>query len=379
MKTIAWLLLTVIALSASLNYIGAYPVWNAAATDEFHFGVTYGLNTTEGAKLLIDKVKGYTDLFVLDSWDIAQNETMLNDICDYAAGAGLKFIVYFDLISGTTPNKTATYPWHMEWLTTAKTKWGDKFLGIYLHDELGGKQLDDKEQVENASDFSDAADKFTEKIATYGSTQFAKINDIQIFTADYALYWWDYLGGYDTVFVELGWNHNTTQRIAQCRGAANVLGKDWGAIIVWETNEPPNMMTGQEMYDNILAAYTAGAKYVLVFNYPQYPETTLNEEHFDAMEKFYLYTKQYPRNMYGRTNGQVALVFPKDYGWGMRWKDDKIWGLWTETPEKAQLAWENMNKLTEKYGLKLDIIFDDARFNPRDKYSTIYFWNATIT
>jgi hypothetical protein len=30
---------------------------------------------------------------------------------------------------------------------------------------------------------------------------------ITLFTSDYALYWWDYLSGYDLVLAELGWNN----------------------------------------------------------------------------------------------------------------------------------------------------------------------------
>jgi hypothetical protein len=380
MKTRAWLLLAVITVSAALPYMYAYHAWSAVGGDEFHFGVTYGFNTTQEAKLLIDKVKDYTDLFVVDSWDITTNETLLNGVCDYAAEAGLKFIVYFDLISRTT------YPWHQDWLRAAKTRWGDKFLGIYLHDELGGKQLDGKingtQQFQNASDYSDAADKFVNIISSYYSTQFAKNNSIHLFTSDYVLCWFDYLAGYDTVFVELGWDLNTTQQIAMCRGAANMQGKDWGAIILWKTNEPPYLGSGQEMLDEMMVAYRAGAKYVIVFNHPRYPETNpygvLSEEHFAAMKKFHDYVSAYPRNVYGRFEGRVAFVLPKDYGWGARWSDDSIWGLWP-ADEKAPLIWENMNKLIARYGFELDIVFDDARFNPQDKYSVTYSWNATIT
>jgi hypothetical protein len=35
-----------------------YRIENSASNDNFFFGVTYGLNTTSEAKLLIDKVKG---------------------------------------------------------------------------------------------------------------------------------------------------------------------------------------------------------------------------------------------------------------------------------------------------------------------------------
>jgi len=388
MKKPALFLFVVFAVAACLPLIYAYHVWNTGARalgeDEFNFGVTCGFNTTIEIKLLVDKVKNYTDLLVFDSWDVVRNETILNEVCDYASDAGLKFIVYFDLISGTADPSMSAYPWHKDWLMTADDRWSGKFLGIYLHDELGGKQLERQEYVTNASDYNDAANKFVAYVQSFPSLRWARNNGIPLFVSDFGLYWWVYLGGYDTVFVELGLLlHNTTQQIALCRGAANMQEKEWGAIIVWKTNDPPYFGSGDEMYSDMTAAYRAGAKYVLVFNDQRYPENnpygTLNEEHFHAMEEFYSYTTEHPRNVAGKTEGRVALVLPRDYGWGLRHPEDKIWGLWNAPDDKSPIVWENMNKLTEMYGLELDIVFDDPRFKPREKYSVVYVWNATIT
>ena len=71
-------------------------------------------------------------------------------------------------------------------------------------------------------------------------------------------------------------------------------------------------------------------------------------------------------------------MLPKDYGWGMRHPDDKIWGLWP-ADAKSPVIWNNMNKLTEKYGTKLDIIYEDPQFNVAGKYQKTYSWNSTIT
>lgn len=388
MRTIAWLLIIILAISIFIPIIYIYQTWSrvntdAAKLDEFYFGITSGFNTTSETERLIDKVKNYTNLFIIDSWDIAQNETMLNEICDYAANAGLRFIVYFDLISGTSPPFPPAYPWHKEWLTTAKTRWGDKFLGIHLHDELGGKQIDEHRYVQNASNYQDAANQFVSYIASFGSVQFSKNNNIPLFMSDYALCWWDYLGGYDTLFVELGWNISTVNQIAFCRGAAKMQGKDWGAIITWTYDKEPYLESGPEMYEDMLSAYHAGAKYIVVFDYAKNPATNatqdiLQQQHLDAMKDFYAYVKTHPRSVYGYTSGQVAFVLPANYGWGARRPDEGLWGLWPPD-DKTALIWMNMNKLSEKYGLKLDIIIDDARFNPHDKYTMIYFWNSTVT
>jgi hypothetical protein len=218
-------------------------------------------------------------------------------------------------------------------------------------------------------------------LVTDSGFQALKERSIKTFTSDYALYWFDYLAGYDAVFAELGWNHSTTQHIALGRGAANMQGKAWGAIIVWTYDKSPYLESGPKILQDMLTAYRAGAKYVIVFNYPRYPETNpygiLTEKHFTAMKRFWNYVHTYPRDTYGKVDGHVAFVLPKDYGWGMRNIEDNIWGLWP-ADEKALIIWENMNKLIQKYGLELDVVYDDARFNFEEKYSKVYFWNATI-
>jgi hypothetical protein len=375
MKGLGQFLLAVLLVSVSLTFMcGYYRVWEAPDY-EFFFGVSFGLETVEDAKLLVDKVKDYTNLFVIASWALSINETALNEVCDYVVQADLKFMVYFDLVS------RVTYPWHQEWLDTAKDRWGDKFLGVYLRDEPGGRQIDLQESFDNASDFIAASNCFVNQIASLDSTQDVKKRNISMFTSDYALYWFDFLAGYDTVFVELGWNHPTLQHIAMGRGAANVQEKDWGAIITWTDYEEPYLANSTEVYNEMLTAYSGGAKYVVMFNYPRYPETNpyglLNENHFEAMKQFWVYIHTFPRGVYTKVNGRVAFVFPRDYGWGMRNAKDNIWGLWS-ADEKALLIWENMNKLIDRYGLKLDIVYDDSRFNVGEKYSTVYFWNATI-
>ena len=390
---LAWLIF-LIALLVSVFILPIvyvqYLIEKEASNEEFFFGVTYGSNTTSEAKLLIDKVKEYTNLFIVDSWDISTNETALNEICQYAVDAGMSVIVYFDYVF----YDVEPWLWLRTWLNTTKERWGDKFLGIYLYDEPGGNQIDTnqwrtgdaaRKAMENASDYSDAANRFVKDIPSTISWQNVENMNLPIFTSDYALYWFDYLAGYDTIFVELGWNTSSTQQIALCRGAANVQGKDWGAIITWTYHEPPYIASGPEIYQEMLTAYSAGAKYVVVFNFPTHPETNpygiLTEDHFTAMKQFWSYVQAYPRSTYGKADGQVALVLPKDYGWGTRrteqFIEDRIWGFWPED-EKTLIIGKNMNKLISRHGLKLDMIYDDPQFNYQEMYPQIYFWNSTI-
>jgi hypothetical protein len=73
----------------------------------------------------------------------------------------------------------------------------------------------------------------------------------------------------------------------------------------------------------------------------------------------------------------VAFVLPDDYGWGMRNQHDKIWGVWP-SDNLSPILWDKMNKLIEKHGLELDIIYDNAQFNYEKKYRLIYHWDEII-
>ena len=95
------LLITLVVLP-SVCFYPAKASTGTSAQDIPFFGVTFGGNTTAEAKLLIDKVKGYTNLFVVDNWDVALNETTLTEICQYAYDANLYFMVYFSFVFFTT-------------------------------------------------------------------------------------------------------------------------------------------------------------------------------------------------------------------------------------------------------------------------------------
>ncbi|MDH5770316.1 MAG: hypothetical protein OEZ25_03400 [Candidatus Bathyarchaeota archaeon] len=378
-----WLLLSVILLTSIFCSVIVYIHYNfknEVSEEDFFFGVSFGGNTTSQAKLLIDKVKGYTNLFIINSWETSINESALNEICEYAVDAKMNFMVFFDFLSHIG------YPWHLTWLDTAKERWEEEFLGVYLYDEPGGRQIDsghwkggDNEFFEKVSDYSEAADFFVTDISATWSIQDLKDRSIPAFTSDYALYWFDYLAGYDAVFVELGWNHSRTQQIALGRGAADVQDKEWGAIITWTYENPPYLENGTQILEDMKTAYRAGAKYVIVFNYPQTnPYGILEEEHFNAMETFWDMTRSPQQGSLEKVEAEVAFVLPKDYGWGMRRLDDNIWFPTWGSDNHSLLIWENMNKLIERYGLKLDIIYDDPRFGFEEKYSNIYFWSDLI-
>jgi hypothetical protein len=136
----------------------------------------------------------------------------------------------------------------------------------------------------------------------------------------------------------------------------------------------------------MIAAYDARAKYIVVFNFPKNPENNpygiLSEEHFTAMKQFWNYAQAHPRTTDDEAGGQVALILPKDYGWGMRrsqqFREDRIWGFWPED-QTTLIAGSIMSELMNRYGLQLDIIYDDPKFNYQEMYTQIYFWNSLIT
>ncbi len=370
---------------------------------EPYFGVSFCGNTTDQAKLLIDKTKDFTNLFVLQSGSVSKNETATNIICDYAVDAGLDFIVFFGWFD---TNQT----WQLPWLNFAKNRWGDNFLGVYFFDEPGGIQLDQnwsrffniikeffpefyqsiEEYIEKddnqtvTRNYDEAKNRYIDSVVNHIQLGELTNRSITAFTADYALYWFDYLAGYDTIFVELGWNHDTQKHIALCRGAATVQQKGWGTIIVWndldrESENTGDYKTGPEMLEDMLISYEAGAEYVIIFNYPTNPPGNpygiLTDEHFTAMQQFWNYTQQHPED-YGKTKAQAALVLPQNYAWGMRYLDDRIWGYWGPDDLSPQI-WELSQDLLDQYDLALDIVYDDPDYPIADIYQEIYYWNYT--
>ena len=105
-----------------------------ASKKPFYVGVTYCGNSTTEADQLVDKVKNYTNLFVLDSGPLMQNVSAMEQICDYAVNSGLNVIAAFTTGSATTNE--------MDSFLNTSQAWGSHFLGLYLNDEPGGKMLD---------------------------------------------------------------------------------------------------------------------------------------------------------------------------------------------------------------------------------------------
>jgi hypothetical protein len=326
-------------------------------------------NLTE-IREIVDQISPYTNLFVIGCTGITQNAT-LNETCQYVYDKGLSFIIYRER------------PLRTEWLEDATKRWGDRFLGIYAFDEAGGYQLDSPEYrlVRDADNYTDAASQFvnmTNRVLNWYTRYYTNSTSFPLFTSDYALYWFDYKAGYDVLLAQFGWNYSRQLNVALCRGAATVQNKDWGVIITWTYTEPPYIESGKELYADLITAYKNGAKYIVVFDANKnYTQGTLKEEHLQALKQFWQYVQDNPRNN-DPISDRVAYVLPKDYAYGFRGPNDKIWGLWEADTFSNELC-KNLGSLIEKYETKLDIIYDDG-LEPNNTYgySKLIFWNGTV-
>jgi hypothetical protein len=485
------------SIKPSIGHSG--PVSNPNET--FYLGVTYCGSSIQEAKQLIDRVKNYTNLFVLQSGALMFNDEAMAEIGDYAVNAGLKIMLY----TGGASSQLSTM---------GIERWGSSFLGLYCMDEPGGKVIDksttavgsqsrgtdgsvtawfsvndtdnrgttfypsgeirvhEELMANTTAKLPESADngpvtthiiwptffaKYTafssttyyytngtityttesynetgsvlasqfftyqpngtaqdaegnsvtdqgnitnftpyaklwdqNPLGTYSKTSFAftngSLNDIKyynqscvnLFTSDYALYWFDYKAGYDTVFAEFVGNESRERHIALCRGGAETLGKDWGAIITWKYNQMPYLESGDELYNDLALAYSAGAKYGVVFTYPNLTAYgTLTDEHFGALQRFWNTLHTDPSSL-GNTESAVAYVIPADYGFGFRSANDTLWGQFPADELSAKIYSDTV-ALTGRYGAKLNILYDGPETASKlNSYSTVYYYNRTI-
>ena len=342
-------------------------------------GVDVAYDDIPKIKETIDEVKSYTNFFVVGSTGITYYLDKLTEVCQYLYDSGLHFATYTHL--------NISIP-QAEWVSNARQKWGDQFVGLYAYDEPGGSQMDKSTWngtqilVPEADNYTDAANKYVEnmKLVLNYFLDNWNIGDFPLITSDYVLYEFDYRAGYDAILAELAWNDSRPINVALCRGAATVRNKNWGAMITYTYDNPPYLASGTQIYSDMVTAYQNGAKYIVVFDYAKDPVTNathgiLQQQHLDALKQFWQYIKDNPRTN-DTIENRVAYILPKDYGYGFRGPDDKIWGLW-EADELASKIWDDINTLVEQYNYELDIIYEDTLQFNTFKYSKLIFWNGT--
>lgn len=365
-------------------------------------GVDVGYGTENDVYQVANAVKGYANLIILGSLDVTTNTTALTRVCNYLYSNGFYFIIYigfgtFDYLPPRGPDPN--------FFADNQGRWGDKLLGIYLFDEVGGKQLDGV--VEKPVPLNQVADVYINgHDYSYVSQAYQAIVTGSIavslewfnppypryFLSDYGLYWFDYLSSYPTVFTEFTGNQSRQIAVALCRGAAHTLGlnlghttgQDWGVIITWKYFQAPFLEDANQLYNDMVLAYTNDAKYIIVFNSPdnqtaQFPPGTigtLTPDHLKAMARFWNYTKTNPRS--SAYPADTAYVLPKDYGFGMRGENDTIWGLWSSDNQSSTI-WNDTNNLLATYGSRLDIVYETKTDGEAINlpYNHLIFWNGT--
>jgi hypothetical protein len=367
---LATMLITLVLIDPIFGILNTSP-----DSPEFFVGIDVAFYNLDEMYDLIDEVSYYTNLFIIGTTEISSNESRIIEVCQYLSDLDMYFIIH-------APGSR-----RLQLISEIETRYGDHFLGIYYDDEQGGKQLDmnDYRWVYDAKDQADAANQFVQGLKWWlnrklflNGTFTPAPSDFPLFSSDYALYWFDYEAGYDALFAEFGWNYSRQLNIALCRGAATVQNKEWGAMVAWSYNRLPYIESGPELYNDLVFAYENGAKYLVVFNSNEdYTHGILQKEHLEALKQFWNYVNNNPRTGEALAE-RVAYVLPKDYGYGFRDRDEKIWGLW----EADSFSYEtsvNLESLLEEHGTNLDVIYDDPQFSYEEIYSEIYFAETTTT
>jgi hypothetical protein len=135
-------------------------------------------------------------------------------------------------------------------------------------------------------------------------------------------------------------------------------------MVTWKYNEPPYLDTGKAIFEQMRISYECGAEYITIFNFPILEDNKygiMTEEHFEALERFWSEVVKNPDVIHGSIVAETVLVLPKNYGWGMRHPQDRIWG-WFGPDEKSAQIWELSRYLLSKYSLTLDIVYEDPVF-----------------
>lgn len=363
-----------IVLSACLltiNYLNT----SAEKTVDFYFGVEVAYGDFNDLKAVVAEVKNYTNTVVLGLPQVSINRTLLDQSCDYITSQNMHFIVLFTNTSQYSGWKDYT---PTQWAADAKVKYGEKFLAVYRWDEPGGDQIDSSKykEVKSAANCTDAAQQYADVLGP--EIEYYHQAGVNVLTADYGLYYFDYKAGYDTVLAEFGWNNSRQQQIALARGAAQQYNRSWGTMVTWTYSEEPYIESGSELLDDLVLAYDNGAKYAFVFDYPKVETAKyglLAEEHLSAMKQFWNYTCTY--SPISKT-AETAYVLPEDYGFGFRSGTDTVWGLW-KADHVTRDIYSDVNMLIQQKGTGFDILYDNPTLvrDSKGHYRELIYWNGS--
>ena len=384
----------ILILTFLIAFISIILLPKKSTVPQIFVGVDIGFGGENDVYKVADAVSGFANLIIIGTSNVTRNTPELIRVCNYLYDKGLSFIIYVGFGRGTQypPDGPA-----QDFFNTTVKQWGDKFLGAYIFDEVGGKQLDyapgtqhySDKPVKNATNYSDAAQQFihvlNNALESYTGPSYYNVPSLKTFNSDYGLYWFDYLFGYNVVFAEFAGNHSRQLAIALCRGAANVNHMEWGTMITWKYDHAPFLEEADQLYGDMVLAYENGAKYIMVFNSPENQTTTtelgtLTTKHLDAMRRFWNYASTHVVPTIPTEHPvDTAYVLPRDYGFGFRGPNDTIWGLW-DADNLAPKIWNDITSLVAQYGSRLDIVYETLTDNlpARLMYDKLIFWNSTI-
>jgi hypothetical protein len=170
---IALMLILIVLVSA----FAAISFNNATSKHEmnnkpFYVGVTYCGNSAMEAQELIDKVKNYTNLFVLQSGALMLNFTATEQICDYAIISGLNIILCYT--TNCLGNNLDSF------LNEAQSRWGSHYLGVYFNDEPAGRMLDSHFILLNDNNTSATITRGVDKTISFGKQSGSGLNSTSL-------------------------------------------------------------------------------------------------------------------------------------------------------------------------------------------------------
>ena len=114
----------------------------------------------------------------------------------------------------------------------------------------------------------------------------------------------------------------------------------------------------------------------ILFNYYDgtSPLGTMDEEHYEALKSFWIEVVNNNEVIHDSIEANTVFVLPKNYGWGMRWSEDKIWGIF-KPDFISQQIWESLEEILNMYKFEVDIIYTDENFPLFFNYENVYYWN----